>query len=178
MEPELEAGTYRPYLVCQQTIAPDATAVVWIDGAVQTLDIGGNDEAHFRMTSLDPLDIGEDVTVEVSYEGANDRSAKVDAIVFQPGIEYRVAEAENRVSAAVRSFVDERQTEAVSMPIEDHARVEIRAFDEHGKLTQRTENRFEVAGAYEVPVEPRGFSVARADPIESSTDDTGDPHEA
>jgi len=178
VEPDLEAGTYRPYLVCEQTIAPDATAIVWIDDAVQTLDIGGSSEAHFRMITLDPLEIGEDATVEVSYEGANDRSAKVDAIVFQPGVEYRVVEADDGAGAVVRSFVDEERTEAVSMPIEDGCEVEIRRFDERGRLTRQSEDRLETAGECEVPVEPRGFSVARADPVEPSAEDPGNRPES
>jgi hypothetical protein len=163
VEPELEAGTYRPYLVCEQTIAPDATAIVWIDDAVQTLDIGGRSEAHFRMVSLEPLQVEADATVEVSYEGANDRSAKVDAIVFQPAIEYRVVEAENGAGAVVRSFVDEQRTEAVSMPVEDGRAIEIRTFDDRGKVTQRIESRIETSDGCDIPVEPRGFSVVRAE---------------
>jgi len=175
MEPGLEAGTYRPYLVHERTIAPDATAIVWIDDAVQTVDIGGSSEAHFRMASLDPLEIRENPTVEVSYEGANDRSAKVDAIVFQPGVEYRVVETAHGAGAVARSFVDERQTETVSMPIEDGRAVEIRIFDERGRMIRQTEDRSEAVGTCDLPVEPLGFSVARAEPVDSPSEDASGP---
>jgi hypothetical protein len=174
MEPELEAGTYRPYLVHEQTIAPDATAIVRIGDSVQTIDIGGSSEAHFEMTALDPLEIGEDATVEVSYEGANDRSAKVDAVVFQPGVEYRVIETENGAGAVARSFVDEQRTETVPMPIGDGWKMEVRTFDEQGRVTRQTEDRSEAVGVCELPVEPRGFSIAQANAPEPPSQGSAD----
>ena len=171
MEPELEAGTYRPYLVCEQTIAPDATAIVWIDDAVQTLDIGGSSEAHFRMVTLDPLEIGGDATVEVSYEGANDRSAKTDALVLQPAIEYRVVEADDGIGTVLRSFVEEPRRETVSMPIRADWDVEVRCFDETGEMVRKTADPFEGDSNCDVPIEPRGFSIARAGPTDSASED-------
>jgi hypothetical protein len=168
VEPSLEPGTYRPYLVHEQTIAPDARAVVWIDGAVQTLDIGGSPESHLRMTSLDPIEIEADPTVEVGYEGAGDRSLRLDAIVFQPAVGYRVVETEDSAGAVARSFLDERRTVSLSMPLEDGQPVDLRAYDEQGTLIERSESRFDSPHEFEVPVEPRGFSICQGVPPESS----------
>lgn len=168
VEPSLEPGTYRPYLVHKRTIAPDSRAVVWVDDTVQTLDIGGASEAHFQMSPLDPLEIDANPTVEVSYEGAGDRSARVDAIVFQPAVGYRVTESEAGAGVVARSFVDERRTVTVSVPVEEGRAVDLRAFDEQGRLIERTENRLDSPDGLEIPVEPRGFSICRSASPESS----------
>jgi len=168
VEPDLDPGEYRPYLVSERTIAPDATAVVWVDDEVQTADIGGSPEAHVRMTPFDPVDVEADSTVEVSYEGANDRSVRLDAIVFQPAVEYRVFSAPGDAGAVARSFVDEQRTETVSVPADAGREVDLHRFDERGRLVRRTDAHPGTSGELELPVEPRGFTVARTDPPEDT----------
>jgi hypothetical protein len=174
VEPRLAPGTYRPYLVHERTIAPDARAVVWIDDAVQTLDLGGASEAHLRMTPLDPLDVAANPTVEVGYEGASDRSLRLDALVFQPAVGYRVVESEGSTGVVARSFVDERRTVSVQMPVADGRPVDLRAFDERGTLRERTENPRDSSDGFEIPVEPRGFSICRSVPPGQSADAPGE----
>ena len=105
------------------------------------MDFGGSTEARFGMIALDPLHLEADVTIEVGYEGASDRSAKVDALVLQPAIEYRVVEADDGIGTVLRGFVEEPRRETVSMPIRADWDVEVRCFDETGEMVRKATDR-------------------------------------
>jgi hypothetical protein len=88
--------------------------------------------------------------------------------VFQPAVEYRVFSAPGDAGAVARSFVDEQRTETVSVPADVGREVDLHRFDERGRLVRRTDAHPGTSGELELPVEPRGFTVARTDPPEDT----------
>lgn len=166
VDPDVAPGRYRPYLVHQHNIAPEATLSLTVDGRTQGVPIGGADDQHFWMDAVDPVRIEEGTTLELAYAGPADRWGMVDAVVLQPVIERRVlSDGDDDAVTILRSFADEPETTTVPVPIEGACEVTVRRYDRDGERLDRTVERVD-DGAVTVSVEPAAFSLVDAERIE------------
>jgi len=125
------------------------------------------------MQALDPVDVALGETVRLEYRGARDRNAKVDAVVFQPAVAWRVVETDDGETAVAvaRSVVDERRTAFVPVPIDRPRSTTIRSLDESGELVTEEAGVDHEGDEVPVPVEPCGFSIVRMSAKASDADD-------
>jgi len=190
LDPGVEPGEYRPYVVVERTIAPESTVVVDVGDQRRTLSIGDADDTRYEFRALDPVEVADGDRVTLSYRGARDRSAHIDALVFHPTVAWRtvVGDGGGAVAAVARSVVDDRRTAAVASPRIDTASLSVRALDETGAPVRTFDGdpdgspedgpvayregaeRDSAAGdaVVEVPVEPRGFTLVRAGASEAT----------
>jgi len=186
LETQVEPGEYRPYVVVTRTIAPDSEVVIDIGGRHQTCQIGRASDSRFEMFTLDPVEISSDSEVSVTYRGARDRSAKVDAIVLSPAIAWRAAVTDGgtRVAGLARSVVDDRRSVSMDLPTTDSDPLSVRIVGESGTVVERhrvgknvgdeditdgsdstgpaiIDDSDEGTTTVSVPVEPRGFTLVQ-----------------
>ena len=190
LDPGVEPGEYRPYVVVERTIAPESTVVVDVGDQRRTLSIGDADNARYEFRALDPVEVDDGNRVTLSYRGARDRSAHIDALVFHPAVAWRtvVGDGGRAVAAVVRSVVEDSRTATVALPRVDPGALSVRSLDatgesvrtfdgdpdeppENGPVAYREgAERDSAAGnaVVEVPVEPRGFTLVRARTAETT----------
>jgi hypothetical protein len=184
--PDFEPDEYRPYVVVSRTIAPDATAVVTIGDERQTVALGGAPESHYEVIALDTVEMRGDERVTVGYSGAQDRAAKVDALVFHPAVAWRSIHVDEEWTAAIaRSVVEEERSVSLQVPPEvvepgngplnpddtppadGSEPLSVRALDRDGFLAHREDRELAAtdrddAETVTVTVEPCGITIVRS----------------
>jgi len=170
LDQDLAPGEYRPYVVVQGTIAPEARVVVTVGDQRRTADIAGRSEMYYEMLPLDPVEVATDDSVRVTYEGDQDRNGRVDALVFHPAVAWRTIVGDGGASSAAiaRSVVPERRSVSIPVQADDYDSVTVQSLDEEGRVVRGREatvgrgddptERTEVS----VTVEPFGFTLVHA----------------
>ena len=165
--PELPNGPYVPYVVHRrQDIPTEAYLRFETDADTHELPMGGAGEPRLWMDHIDPITIPEASTLRVTYDGPPDKAGEIDAIVLQPGVEYRSARtrAGDSAVAIARSFLTEPHSVSLPCPIEEHERpvtVTIRSFDTAGSLLVEETLRNVTSDDVSITVPPFGFVVVR-----------------
>lgn len=157
------SGEYRPYVVVERTIAPESTVVVDVGDQRRTLSVGDAEDFYYECRALDPVEVTGDDQVTVTYQGARDRSAHVDALVFHPAVAWRAVTTDGNgaVAGIARSVVGDRRTAGIAVPRLDPATLSVRVLDESGGLTRVADGRNGGPVTYRDDVDPSGRDADR-----------------
>ncbi|WP_440009445.1 hypothetical protein [Halomicrococcus sp. SG-WS-1] len=166
-----DVGAYRPYVVLERDeFDPDGVLSVEVGDAAAQLTVGDAGSEYFWMESAEAFDFDHGDAVTLRYDGPSGTSVDVDAVVFQPVVEFRVAgDGDHERWGVVRNVVDEARSRSVPVDVDGRVRVTVRRFDADGRSSGVTNEVYrDGVSSVTVGVEPLGYTLLSVRSLVSS----------